>query len=173
MSELTTTTELYARIALLRRKVLLHYLVRRALFGLLGILALIVSLALMSFGLFLWLRPRIGEVEAIFAIAALQVIVGGVCLALAVRQPASTELDALAEAEATAFAAVGKIVSGIVDRLRAIAELLQHLRRDVGIARAGMGKVQSSLRNNSRPATETEHLVPGRPGPTGSGSPAE
>jgi hypothetical protein len=95
--------KLYGRVALLRRKVQLRQLIRRAIAGSLAVAALIVTTALATYALFLGIRAPLGDLWATLTIAGIYAVMSIVLLAYTLSEPASPELDALAEMEAAAF----------------------------------------------------------------------
>ncbi|MFT3688049.1 hypothetical protein [Paenirhodobacter sp.] len=97
-----TTVEsarIYARIALLRRRVLLRLALRRAVAGLFAGLALIVAVGFGTRAAYLALLPRLGDLGATAAVGGGYLVVALILAAIALREPASPELDALGAME--------------------------------------------------------------------------
>lgn len=93
-----TTVEsarIYARIALLRRKVLLQTALRRAVAGLFAAIALIVAVGFGTRVAYLALLPQLGELGATAAVGGGYLVIALILAAVALREPASPELDAL------------------------------------------------------------------------------
>lgn len=118
-----TTVELarlYARIALLRRKVLLRVALRRAVAGVFAALALIVALGFGTRAAYLALLPHLGELGATAAVGGGYLVVALILAAIAAREPASPELVALGAMEEEAKAKAMMAAKGVGAR----AELL-------------------------------------------------
>jgi len=136
------SAKLYARVALLRRQILLRQLIRRALAGALAGAAFIIAMGLATCALFLAVRDPLGDLGATLAIAALYVAAAVMLLAYALREPNSPELQALAEMEATALDAATADTQGIVRAVGAAGQRIEDLGASLSL---GIGVV-SALR---------------------------
>ena len=103
MSPLPATLKLYLKLAIDRRQILARHMAMRVALGAVAAIVLLVGIALLNVALFLLLRPLLGDFWSVLAVAVLHLAGGGALAALAVSQPHSAELTALAEAEAAAF----------------------------------------------------------------------
>ncbi len=109
-----SSARLYGRVALLRRQVLLRQLIRRTIAGALSVAALIVSAGLATYALYLTIRAPLGDLGATLAVAALYLLVAVALLVYTLREPASPELEALAEMEAAALETITADTQGVV-----------------------------------------------------------
>lgn len=103
MSTLPESLRLYLKLALERRQILARRSVLRMAFAAAAIMLLLVGLGLLNLALYLALQPYLGSLASVLLVAAVHLGAGGVLAALALREPASSELSALAEAEAAAL----------------------------------------------------------------------
>lgn len=145
MSNISTNAQLYARLAVLRRRILFRYAASRVVVGILAILFLLVGVALLNVALFLGLRGSLGEIGAVLAIAAVHLVAGAIALVFTLREPASQELEALAEAEAAAFQSVSADTSGLVESLTSVGEHLGRVGSNASLAIAAFSSLQSLL----------------------------
>jgi hypothetical protein len=104
---------------------MLRYAAQRLAFGVLAAIVLLVGLGLLNVALFLWLREGFGDLGAVLIVAALHWVAGGVLAVLALRGPASRELEALEEAETAALDAVSSEIDGITQKLNAFEARLE------------------------------------------------
>lgn len=95
-----SSAKLLARVVVLRRQVLLRQLVRRTIAGALAVAALIVTTGLATYALFLTIRSPLGDLEATLVIASIYLVTAVILLIYVLWEPASPELEALAEVEA-------------------------------------------------------------------------
>lgn len=121
------SAKLYARVALLRRQVLVRQLIRRAIASALAVAALIVAAGLATHALFLAIRVPLGELGATLVIAAVYFVVAVILLAYAMHESTSPELDALAEMEATALDAATAETQGIMKAVGAAGHRIETL----------------------------------------------
>ena len=136
------SAKLYARVALLRRQVLLRQLIRRAVAGALAAAAFIIATGLGTYALFLAIRASLGDLGATLAIAALYLAAAVMLLAYALREPDSPELQALAEMEAAALETATADTQGIVRAVGAAGQRIEDLGASLSL---GIGVV-SALR---------------------------
>lgn len=111
-----TTVEsarIYARIALLRRRVLLQLALRRVLAGLIAAAATLVAAGFGTRVLYLALLPRLGELGATAAVGGGYLLIALIFGVLALREPASPELKALDLMEAEAKQKAVLAVNGL------------------------------------------------------------
>jgi hypothetical protein len=148
MPNLTSTKQL-VQVALLRRRVLLRQTIRRAIAGALALAALIVAAGLVTYAVFLVIRTPLGELGAILAIAGFYLAVAIVLLIYTLHEPASPELDALAEMEhaalesftadtqgfAQAFTGAGAGVSNLSNTIALSISVVTALRKLLATAR--------------------------------------
>jgi len=106
MPALPATLKLYLKLAIDRRQILARHM------------------ALLNVALFLLLRPLLGDLGSVLAVAAAHFVAGGGLAAFALSQPHSAELQALAEAETAALAALD---SDAHDRLAALSAAEQRI----------------------------------------------
>ena len=122
-----SSAKLYARMALLRRQVLLRQLIRRTMAGALAVAAIIVAAGLSTYALFLTIRVPFGDLGATLAIAAIYLAAAFSLLVYALREPASPELEALAEMEAAALETAMADSQGVVEMLTAAGHRIESL----------------------------------------------
>lgn len=122
-----SSAKLYARMALLRRQVLLRQLIRRTMAGALAVAAIIVAAGLSTYALFLTILAPFGELGATLAIAAIYLAAALILLVYALREPASPELEALAEMEAAAFETTIADSQGVVEMFTAAGHRIESL----------------------------------------------
>jgi hypothetical protein len=111
--KLPATLRLYLKLAIERRQILARRIAGRAVLAMAAAVILLAGLALLEVGLFLGIRPTLGDLGAVLLIAGAHFLGGVVLAALALREPASAELTALAEAETAARDLVGEEVRDI------------------------------------------------------------
>lgn len=136
------TAKLYARIAFLRRQVLLRQLIWRTVAGALAVAAIVVAAGLATYALFVAIRPALGEFGATLTIAAIYLAASITMLLLALREPASPELEALAEMEVAALDAMMADSQGAIRMLSSAGHQIESLGSGVAL---GVG-VLSALR---------------------------
>jgi hypothetical protein len=152
MASLATNTQLYAHLAVLRRRVLFRHYAAHAALGTLAVLMLLIGIALLNVALFLSLRQTWGDIPAVLVVAVVHLGLGGVMLVFTTREPASPELDALADAEAAALSAVNADTRSVVDGVSAAGERLGRLSSDVSLGIAALSGLQSLLSRQEKPA---------------------
>ncbi len=64
------SAKLFAQVAILRRRILLRQMIMRALAGLLGAAALLVTAGFSTYAVYLAIRPSLGELNSVLALAA-------------------------------------------------------------------------------------------------------
>lgn len=136
------SAKFYARVALLRRQVLLRQLIRRAIAGALAVSALVVAAGLATYALFLAIHVPFGDLGATLAIAALHFVTAVILLTYTLRKPASPELQALAEMEAAALETATADAQDIVQLFGAAGHRIESLGSGITL---GVG-VLSALR---------------------------
>jgi hypothetical protein len=104
VAHLSRNAQLYLRVLLMRRQVMLRVTATKVVLGVVAALFLLAALALGDIALFYWLAPRLGDAGAAGLLAALQLAIGAVLLIAALRTQATAELDALRETEQAALA---------------------------------------------------------------------
>ncbi|PYF01138.1 hypothetical protein BJ122_12616 [Rhodopseudomonas faecalis] len=137
-----TSSKLYFRIALLRRRVLLRQAIKRAVAGALAVAALIVAAGLLTYASFQALRVPLGDVLAAVVIAGVYLVIGLGLLLYTLHEPSSPELDALSEMEAAALEAFGNDTQGLRSAISASA----HRIEDFGSAFSTSFAILSALR---------------------------
>ncbi len=145
MSSFSTNAQLFARLAVLRRRILFRYAASRIVGGVLAILFLLVGVALLNVALFLGLRGPLGEIGAVLIVSAGHLVAGAIALAITLREPSSPELEALAEAEAAAFQSVSADTSGIVESLASVGERLGRVGSNASLAIAAISSLHAML----------------------------
>lgn len=128
-----SSARLYARIALLRRRVLLRQTLRQVIAGALAVIALVVAAGLATFALYLAIRVPLGELGATLVIAAGYAVIALALLIYAFHDPASPELEALAEMEAAALEAVTAETRGVADLVGAAGDRIESLGSSVAL----------------------------------------
>jgi hypothetical protein len=127
MSSIKNTASVYAQVALLRRRVLFRHATVHALLAATAMFLLITGCVLLSAALFLALRQPLGDIGAMVAVAVLYFASGSIALTLALREPTSPELAALATAEVVAFDAVTAEATAILTTVRAVEAKLERV----------------------------------------------
>ncbi len=122
-----TSTKLYVRVAILRRRVLLRQLVRRTMAGALAVAALVVAAALSTYAVFLAIRTPLGDLGAVLSIAGFYLAIAVSLLLYTLHEPESPELDALAEMEAAALDSAAADTHGIVHAFSAAGHRIEDL----------------------------------------------
>ena len=122
-----TSTKLYLRIALLRRQILLRQIIKRTIAGSLAIAALIVAAGLATYASFLALRIPLGDSIAAAIVAGVYLVLGVGLLLYTLHEPASPELDALAEMEGAALEALGADTQGLRSAISSGAHRIEDL----------------------------------------------
>ncbi len=134
------SAKLYGRVALLRRRVLLRQIIRRAVAGALAIAAFVVTAGLATHALFLAIRVSLGDLGSVLAIAGLYLVAALALLAYALHEPHSPELQALEEMEAAALETITAETQGVMQMANAagqrIGDLGSGLTLGVGVLSA-------------------------------------
>lgn len=99
MSKTIDSARLYARVAVLRRKVLLRHAVKRAVAGGVAVFAGLVALGFGTRVAYLALLPRFGDLCATAIVGGGYLVVASGCAIFALREPRSEELAALERME--------------------------------------------------------------------------
>lgn len=107
------STKVYARVALLRRKVLLRRALRRAAAGVGAALALLVAISFGTRAAYLALVPRLGDLGASAAVAGGYLLLCLILALIALREPKSDELAALETLELQARQKAGQAFYGL------------------------------------------------------------
>jgi hypothetical protein len=126
MPALPATLRLYLKLAIDRRQILARHLAMRVGIGAMAGIVLLVGIALLNVALFLLLRPWLGDLWSVLAVAVLHLAAGGLLAVFALSSPKSAELTALAEAEAAALQALD---SDAHDKLAALTAAEQRIER--------------------------------------------
>ncbi|MGO3932430.1 hypothetical protein NP284_29480 [Rhodopseudomonas pseudopalustris] len=137
-----TSSKLYFKVALLRRRVLLRQIIKRTIAGSLAVAALIVAAGLLTYASFQALRVPLGEAVAASVIAGVYLVIGLGLLLYTLHEPSSPELDALSEMEAAALEAFGNDTQG----LRSAISSSAHRIEDFGNAFSTSFAILSALR---------------------------
>ena len=103
MSDLSASASLYAHVALVRHRILLQHAANRAVIGVVAVLMLLVGFGLLNAALFLYLRPALGDIAALLVAALIHLAIGSLAMALTWKEYTPPELEALANAEASAL----------------------------------------------------------------------
>ena len=148
MSHLVSAAQLYGRVALLRRRLVLQHTVQRMALGIAATILLLVGVGLLNIALFLWLRVLLGDIPAVLIVAFGHLLIGGLLLFLTVREPQSAELDALANAELAALEALTADANGIVGGLAATGGRMQMISNNLSLGIAAISGLKSLM---SRP----------------------
>lgn len=136
------TAKLLARVVVLRRQVLLRQMVRRAIAGALAVAAFTVAAGLATYALFLTIQAPFGDLGATLAIAALYLAVAIILLLYVLWEPASPELEALAEMEAAALETAAADAHGAIQIFSAAGHRFEDLGNSLTL---GVG-ILSALR---------------------------
>lgn len=150
------SVKLYGRVTLLRRRVLLQQLVRRAMAAAIAVLAFVAAIGMATFALFVAIAPAMGTVWASLTIAAIYLALAILLLLYGLREPNSAELQALEEAEAAALDMLAHDAQEIVQVASSAGHRISDLGSNLGMAVA----VLTALRR----------LLAARKGGTGTGS---
>jgi membrane protein implicated in regulation of membrane protease activity len=127
------SAKLYARVALLRRQVLLRQMIRRAIAGALAVAAFIVTAGFATYAMFLAIRVPLGDLSATLAIAGFYLVVALVLLAYTLREPHSPELEALSEMEATALETITADSQGVVQMMNAAGNRIENFGNSMAL----------------------------------------
>lgn len=136
------SAKLFAQVAILRRRILLRQMIVRALAGLLGAAALLVTAALATYAGYLAIRPMLGELNSVLVLAAGYLVIAITLIAFTLHEPASPELDALSEIEAAALEATMNENRDVLDAFTGVGSRLHDIGSTVTL---GLG-VLSTLR---------------------------
>lgn len=157
MSALTTTAALYGRVALQRRRALLRYTTVRAALAIAAALLLLTGIALANAVAFLLLRPHLGDIGAICVLCGAHFLAGGLALALALKEPYSPELAALADAESAAYDAVSAEASAIVTVLRSVESKLEVVGSNLALGLDVFSALKAKLGHSSEETLPSEN----------------
>ncbi len=131
------STKFYARVALMRRRLLLRQMIRRALAGTLAVAALIVAASFATRTLYLALLAPLGELGATGVLAGGYLVLAVGLLLFALSEPGSAEMTALTEMEeiarARALAETQGTVAGVEGRIESLGSSIS-----VGLGLLGM-----------------------------------
>ena len=165
MQALPTTLKLYLKLAVDRRQILARHLAVRIAFGAMSAIVLLVGVALLNVSLFLVLRPLLGDLQAVLMVALLHFVIGGGLAVYALREPASAELTALAEAEAAALAALGSQTEGTVSALAAAERRIESIGQGLSLTASALpsliGLLSRNQKSQDKPADAVAPDVPG------------
>ncbi|MCA0341716.1 MAG: hypothetical protein LCH61_01295 [Proteobacteria bacterium] len=145
MSSLSTNAHLYARLAVLRQRIMFRYAASRIVIGTLAVLLLLVGVALLNVALFLALRNPLGDIGAVLGVAAVHLVAGAIALAFTLQEPASAELEALSEAEAVALDALSADTSSLVEGIASVGGRFSRIGSNASLAVAALSSLQSLL----------------------------
>lgn len=137
-----TSAKLYVQVAILRRRVLLHQAIQRALAGALAVAAFIVAAGLSTYALFLAIRTPFGDLQSVLLIAGIYLVAAIVLVVFTFHEPKSAELDALTEMEAATLDAALAENQDILQVVSTTGHRIQDIGNTVSL---GIG-VLSSLR---------------------------
>ena len=146
MSHLVTAAQLYGRVALLRRRIVLQHTMQRVAIGVMAAILILAGIGLLTVGLVLWLRPLLGDLVAVLVVAFFHLAVGGVALVFAVREPASAELAALESAEVSALEVLTADASGLIGGIGSAGHSLQSLGNNLNVGLAAVSGLRSLLK---------------------------
>jgi hypothetical protein len=149
-----SSTKLFVRIALLRRRALLRQYVRRAIAGALAVAALIVAAGLATYALFLAIRTPLGDLSAVAVIASLYAAIAAALLLFTLHEPASPELDALAEMEEAALESLLADNQGVVQSFAAAGHRIESLGNTLSLSLGALSALRRllSAKKESAPA---------------------
>ncbi|PPB80975.1 hypothetical protein LV82_01708 [Albidovulum inexpectatum] len=128
------SVKLYGRVTLLRRRVLLQQLVRRAMAAAIAVLAFVAAIGMATFALFVAIAPSLGTVGASLTIAAIYLALAILLLLYSLREPNSAELQALEEAEAAALEMLAHDAQEVVQVASAASHRISDLGSNLGMA---------------------------------------
>ena len=86
MTGLSTSARLYAHVAFLRHRILLHHTANRAAIVALAVLLIIFGFALLNAAVFLYLRTSLSDISAVLIIAFIHLGIGGLALLLSLQE---------------------------------------------------------------------------------------
>jgi len=158
MSALPATLRLYLKLAIDRRQILARHLAMRVGLGVAAGIMLLVGLALLNVALFLSLRPLLGDVWSVLVISLLHLAIGGGLAVLALSQPHSAELTALAEAETSAL---GALDAEAHESLAALTAAEQRIGAGLTLTANALPSLIGLMRHPAKPAPEAPTKVPG------------
>jgi hypothetical protein len=132
MSNLASA-KLFVRVAVLRRRAILRQSIGRAIAGALAVASFIVAAGFATYALFLAIRVPLGELGAVAAMAALYLVIALGLLVYTLREPASPELDALAEMESAALDTLLADSHGMIQSFTAAGHRMESLGNTVSL----------------------------------------
>lgn len=141
----TASTKLFVRIAVLRRRILLRQYVGRAIAGALSVAALVVAAGFSTYAIFLAIRPPLGDVGAVLSIAALYGVIALGLILYTLHEPASPELDALAEMEAAALNSLVTDNQGIVQTFASAGHRIENLGNTLSLSFGALSALRRLL----------------------------
>ena len=151
MPALPATLKLYLKLAIDRRQILARYLALRIGLGVMAGIVLLVGLGLLNVALFLALRPILGDLWAVLAVAVLHFALGGALGAYALSEPASAELTALAEAEAAALHALDLEAHDTLASLNAAEKRIERIGAGLSLTASALPSLIGLLGRPARP----------------------
>lgn len=150
MTALSASLKLYLKLAIDRRQILARHMAIRIGLGVVAGIVLLVGIALLNVALFLVLRPTLGDLWSVVAVAALHFAIGGAFAVFALSEPSSAELHALAEAETAAFAALDSEAHGT---LAGIAATQQRINAGLSLTANVLPGLINLMRRPAKAAT--------------------
>jgi hypothetical protein len=160
MTHLKSSALLYAHVALLRRRVLLKLAVTQFLLGAVGAVLLTVGFILAMTALFLVLRSAMGDLAAVSIVAVAHGIAGGLALSLALREPKSPGLDALADAETAAMNAVSAEAAALLHTVKSVDSKLELVRDALAFGRDSLRTAGPNLPPSVAEGSQTSKGAP-------------
>jgi uncharacterized membrane protein YraQ (UPF0718 family) len=156
MSDISASASIYAHVALARHRILLQHAANRAVIGAIAVPMLLVGFGLLNAALFLYLRPVLGDIAALLVAALIHVAIGSLAMALTWKEHPSPELEALADAEASALDVLSSDASGAVDNFEAIKDKITRVGSNISIGVAAISGLQTLLSRSTKPAPPKE-----------------
>ena len=158
MQAIPATLRLYLKLAIDRRRILARHMALRVGLGVMAAIVLLVGVALLNVALFLLLRPTLGDLWSVLAVALLHFVIGGVLAVYALSEPSSAELRALAEAEASALGALDAETHETLAQLTA-AE--QRISTGLTLTANALPSLIGLLSRPAKPAPDSDPKVKG------------
>lgn len=161
MQALPATLRLYLKLAIDRRQILARHMAMRIGLGALAGIVLLVGIALLNVALFLGLRPLLGDLWSVLAVAFLHFIIGGVLAIYALSEPSSAELHLLAETEAAALSALDAETHDAMANIALAEKRIERIGAGLSLTANALPGLIALINRPSKPAPESETKLPG------------
>ena len=145
MDETLMKIRILARAELTLAQVHLQLTARRAIFTVVGLGLIVLTIAMANLGLFHAFSERLGEAGAAFAIAGINALLGGVTLVVAGRLRPGAEEKLIHEIRDMALSELSADAAGLKRQMGEVSEDLARIRSGVGAltGSGGLGSIAS------------------------------